>query len=314
MWLLSTFGYQVGNFATTMLLIAIINALYGAGVVAQVASIELLTGVLGAGLLRLPLIMEHTTQPRLLLKSLWVARLMSFMITAIACVVFTPSGYSVVPVLLSVGAVCFTPAYELLKTSYRIYGLWIVSFRLVAAACMFSPFVEDFVLELFFFPQLLAGLLVSWSAAQSYVNNPPVLVSGEKPDSPIEAFFVSLILSALLAFSSQRLIVAVAGLGGYWVTLERLLRAGVAFSFPYVYRLFPNKLLLESWALILLFLVVGTLLCMEIYRSVDLLSHGLVIFPALLTLGVTWAGMSRPRSMVSTSALVLLAVCGSVLL
>lgn len=313
MWLFSTFGYQIGNFATTISFLALINAIYGAEAAALVSSIELVTGVAGVALLRMPMMMEHSANQDRLLRILRDSRIFVFLVGVTAILFFVNSRVERATYLVSLVAVCVTPAYELLRTSYQKYACWVVATRILAMVCAWKIHLGQYAVMVYFMPLAVSGGAV-WASARVECQSACGVQSGVREfDNHGLALLFSVLTSALIAFSSQRLIFIVSSMDGYWVTLERVLRAGVSFSFPYLYRLGRGRNLLVMVSLLILS---ASLLFMALYGAGQLGSNAIAVMalmPAAISFSATWAVAERPTSVASMGSLIMICALGYLL-
>jgi hypothetical protein len=309
-WLLGTLGYQVGNFLSTILLVAIINYRYGSALAAQISSIEIFTGVAGSALLRLALVLENTIDGAALLRVLNRIRLVVFLLGFAVCLVVSWAAMTKLGALISLAAICVTPAYELLKTDYKSYGALIFCFRLISALLLCICSMGELASVVYFLPLFFAGAAVFYS---SQIRMLECCTEGRKSssvDSHWIAVLLAVVTSTCVAYSSHKLIEQVATLQGLWVTFERVSRAGVAFLFPYIYRLVPNRRWLAACSLLslmgcLVFIFFG-------FHEFGQVPWGFLValLPSLLAFGSTWAGMDRVGSLNSMLTIgTLLLIC-----
>lgn len=305
LWVARTAFYQVSNFASTIVLVWLVNSRYGSATAALISSAEIISGVLGAALLRGAITMEKSASVLDVMKLLLYARFFFFLLGLFLVLVIYSNETSILPgAIAALASVCLTPAYELLKTDYMRYGFGVLSGRLFVMMCLFAPLPFSLVPLLYFTPQLIAGALVWHTARDAVVGcaSSPVLSRADDGGkrAPWMAFFFSLVLSSLAAVVSAKLIGRIALEGGLWVTVERVLRAGVAFSFPYFYRSSRLRSVLLPSAVVSVGLV--TLLLVfdqQVSHLVDSSFLWMVGLPALLAHGVSWASTERVGSLVS---------------
>jgi hypothetical protein len=296
-WLLGTLGYQVGNFFSTILLLMIINHRYGSVLAAQISSIEIFTGVAGSALLRLALVLENTIDGAALLRLLNRIRLVVFVFGVVVYLVVPWAETSKFCALISLASICVTPAYELLKTDYRAYGGLIVLFRFISALCLFIFPLGELASLAYFLPLFFAGGAVFYSSQIRLLEHCGEALESSVVDRHWGAVLLAVATSTCVAYSSHKLIEQVATLQGLWVTFERIARAGVAFLFPYIYRLVPNRHWLAVFSLL-------SLMCCFVYIYFGLLEFRqvpwnflLVIMPSVLAFSTTWAGLDRVASL-----------------
>lgn len=305
LWAARTAFYQASNFISTIALIWLVNSRYGAATAGLISSAEIISGVLGAALLRGAITMEKSASAADVIKILLYARLFFFLLGLSLVFAIYADEEAILPgAVAALATVCVTPAYELLKTDYMRYGIKVLLGRFVVMMCLFAPLPISLVPLLYFFPQLMGGAL-AWHSARTAVVGAAGSSSASraavwKPGTPWFAFFFSLVFSSLAAAVSAKLIGRIALEGGLWVTLERVLRAGVAFSFPYLYRsprlrlvLVPSAVLSIGLSTLLLFFAE------QVSHLSDLSFVWVAGLPALLAHGVNWASTERAGSLIS---------------
>lgn len=292
-WYRNTLYYQIGNFLSTVAILGGINAQYGSIAAATISVAELYTGVIGAAILRYALMTEGQCNHRVLMRRIGVLRLMALIVGAIVFVFAKLESTLLLTCLASLCAVCLTPAYELLKTNYNRYGILVVVGRVVSLALiMLKPPFSVAWIPLYFLPISLAGMISQFHVRKMMLAIEIPLNDWNEGRQHWISFCIAFVMSMLAALISQRLLSNLALLQGFWITVERVMRASVAFSFPYIFKLTRNKSTLSILALFCLAMVDVFVLVFKIGNFGLFSEIMLVCLPALLAFGVSWVGLN----------------------